>query len=116
MNFFYKKLFFFFIASLIFLIFSFSLLTVNHVRKVFFNEKINQIDKRKQIGDINAFPLVLLVSLPGSGNTWLRQLFEETSGFYTGSVYNDMSLFEGGMYGETLRFEDGQTPLVKTHR
>ena len=85
-------------------------------RKLISDSPKKRIDERKKIGKKNAFPLVLLVSLPGSGNTWLRQLFEETTGFYTGSVYDDKSLFEGGLHGETLRYEDAQTPLVKTHR
>ena len=100
------------IFLLAFLIFFFAV----DVRKLFSKSERKLVDERKKIGDINEFPLVLLVSLPGSGNTWLRQLFEKATGFYTGSIYNDKSLFEGGLFGEALRFEDGQTPLVKTHR
>ena len=104
--------------KLVILIISFLIFfcTFDPARKFISNSAKKRIDERKKIGEINEFPLVLLVSLPGSGNTWLRQLFEETTGFYTGSVYNDKSLFEGGLHGESLRFEDGQTPLVKTHR
>ena len=34
----------------------------------------------------------MLASFPGSGNTWVRLLLEDASGFYTGSVYADGSL------------------------
>lgn len=34
----------------------------------------------------------VLASFPGSGNTWTRLLLEHASGFYTGSVYDDVDL------------------------
>jgi len=34
----------------------------------------------------------VLWSFPGSGNTWMRQLLEVSTGIATGSVYNDFSL------------------------
>ncbi|XP_071824619.1 sialate:O-sulfotransferase 2-like isoform X2 [Apostichopus japonicus] len=40
-------------------------------------------------------PVVALASLPGSGNTWLRYLIERVTGIYTGSIYNDTSLYRG---------------------
>lgn len=42
---------------------------------------------------------VLLVSLPCSGNTWLRYLLEGATGFFTGSQYNDKSLHRDGKLG-----------------
>ena len=33
-----------------------------------------------------------LASFPGSGNTWTRLLLEHASGYYTGSVYDDVDL------------------------
>ncbi|XP_071834775.1 sialate:O-sulfotransferase 1-like isoform X4 [Apostichopus japonicus] len=40
-------------------------------------------------------PFVLLVSAPGSGNTWLRYLIERLTGVYTGSMYRDKRLLNG---------------------
>lgn len=37
---------------------------------------------------------VLLLSPPGSGNTWMRLLLEYSLGIYTGSVYSDSSLYD----------------------
>lgn len=34
----------------------------------------------------------LLLSFPGSGNTWVRLLIEYCTGYYTGSLYNDYEL------------------------
>lgn len=46
--------------------------------------------------------LVALASYPGSGNTWLRHLLEHSTGIYTGSVYSDRRLKEGGMSYEEI--------------
>ncbi|XP_070533531.1 sialate:O-sulfotransferase 1-like isoform X1 [Ptychodera flava] len=64
----------------------------------------------------NTFPLTMLVSLPGSGNTWTRHLIEQATGFYTGSVYNNRKLYEGGLLGELEYYMAGTTLTVKTHR
>lgn len=55
---------------------------------------------------------VALVSLPGSGNTWLRGLLERATGVCTGSLFCDKTLRAGGMCGEGLR--EGVL-VVKTH-
>lgn len=55
---------------------------------------------------------VALVSLPGSGNTWLRGLLERATGVCTGSLFCDKILHGGGMCGEGMR--DGVL-VVKTH-
>lgn len=55
---------------------------------------------------------VALVSLPGSGNTWLRGLLERATGTCTGSLFCDKTLRAGGMCGEGLR--EGVL-VVKTH-
>ncbi|XP_070532238.1 sialate:O-sulfotransferase 2-like [Ptychodera flava] len=60
-------------------------------------------------------PLVALASFPGSGNTWTRFLLEVASGFYTGAVYNDKKLYEGGFVGEMEDYKDGRLLVVKTH-
>lgn len=41
-------------------------------------------------------PIVGLVSYPSSGNTWLRYLLEGASGYFTGSMYNDVSIVNKG--------------------
>lgn len=41
---------------------------------------------------------IILFSFPGSGNTWIRHLMDISMGIYTGSVYNDMSLYNRGVY------------------
>ena len=42
----------------------------------------------------------MLASFPGSGNTWSRLLIEYASGYFTGSIYNDITL----MPGASVRF------------
>ena len=45
----------------------------------------------------------LLVSYPGSGNSWVRQLLEATTGIYTGSDRDcDVDYVEAGMLGEGI--------------
>jgi len=53
--------------------------------------------KRKQEAgqksvDKNYASGAVLASFPGSGNTWSRMLLEYASGYYTGSIYNDITL------------------------
>ena len=47
--------------------------------------------------------VVGLVSFPGSGNSWVRQLLETSTGVYTGSIYNDKSYVTAGMIGEGIK-------------
>lgn len=58
-------------------------------------------------------PPVGLVSFPGSGNTWVRQMLEAASGVCTGSVMCDMSLRFAGFTGENIN--SGSVLVVKTH-
>ena len=45
----------------------------------------------------------LLVSFPGSGNSWVRQLLETITGIYTGSDRDcDVDYIEAGMLGEGI--------------
>ncbi|KAJ8044702.1 WSC domain-containing protein 2 [Holothuria leucospilota] len=60
-------------------------------------------------------PYIVLWSLPGSGNTWLRYLIERVTGIFTGSVGNDKGLFDGGFRGQLLPAKSGRTVVVKTH-
>mmetsp|Transcript_54175 Transcript_54175/g.69618 ORF Transcript_54175/g.69618 Transcript_54175/m.69618 type:complete len:1738 (+) Transcript_54175:104-5317(+) len=36
--------------------------------------------------------VTVLASFPGSGNTWVRLLLEYSTGYFTGSIYNDLAL------------------------
>lgn len=55
------------------------------------------------------------MSFPGSGNSWLRYLIENASGYFTGSVYNDAQLYNSGLMGELQPPNDGTTIVQKTH-
>jgi len=68
-----------------------------------------------KLGNPGQFPLTSLSSYPGSGNTWVRYLIEEFTGFYTGSIYDDKKLFTGGFKGETENFRDGRVVAIKAH-
>jgi len=54
----------------------------------------------------------LLLTLPGSGNTWFRLLLEAGTGFHTGSVYTDTALVDI-MPGENTCGAD--TIVIKSH-
>ena len=56
---------------------------------------------------------VALVSVPGSGNTWVRGLLEKATGICTGSIYCDSPLRNKGFVGEYVH--DGSVLVVKTH-
>ena len=58
-------------------------------------------------------PLVSLSSVPGSGNSWVRQLVESATGIYTGAVYCDPSYVAVGMIGEGMYTNN--VILVKIH-
>ncbi|XP_065185259.1 uncharacterized protein LOC135815843 [Sycon ciliatum] len=60
-----------------------------------------------------AQPSVALVSLPGSGNTWMRFLLEQSTGIYTGSVYYDNKLYLAGLLGENVTLP--AVSVVKYH-
>ena len=59
--------------------------------------------------------LIALNSFPGSGNTWLRSLIEKSFGYYTGSVYMDRKLYDGGFLGEFSQPFSGRTIMQKIH-
>jgi len=58
--------------------------------------------------------VVLLVSYPGSGNSWVRQLLETTTGIYSGSLPCDSTYIKAGMIGEGIK--TGNVIVVKTHK
>ena len=57
-------------------------------------------------------PRVALVSYPGSGNTWMRYLLQQSTGILTGSVFPDPSLKKSG-FGEGINNQS--VIVVKTH-
>ena len=61
----------------------------------------------------NSGPVVALASYPGSGNSWVRQLLESSTGVYTGTVYCDKSYIEVGMIGEGITTNN--VIAIKTH-
>ena len=44
-----------------------------------------------------------LLSWPGSGNSWVRQMLETATGIYTGAWYCDSSYINAGMLGEGIK-------------
>lgn len=70
-------------------------------------------DKPK-LGLPHQFPIIPLVSQPGAGNTWVRHLIEQATGYLTGSVYHDANLYFN-LKGEMTSLLDQQTIVVKSH-
>ena len=60
-----------------------------------------------------AGPTTALASFPGSGNTWLRYLVQQATGYLTGSVYKDYALLKNGFPAENV--SNGSVLMVKTH-
>lgn len=58
-------------------------------------------------------PLTALASYPGSGNTWLRHLLQQSTGISTGSEYIDYSLKLHGFPSEGI--SNTSVLVVKTH-
>ena len=58
-------------------------------------------------------PMTGLLSIPGSGNTWLRYLIQSATGFITGSLYHSDGLYKYGFPGEMI--DDGSAIVVKSH-
>ena len=57
---------------------------------------------------------VALISTPGSGNSWVRQLLETATGIYTGSIFCDPSyVLNAGMMGEGI--DTNNVLLFKIH-
>ena len=54
----------------------------------------------KKMSFKNSGAVVALISYPGSGNSWVRQLLESATGIYTGAVYCDPAYVKAGMIGE----------------
>lgn len=75
------------------------------------NDRCSPVD----FAPAGTFPLTSLSSYPGSGNTWVRFLIEEYTGYYTGSIYSDKNLFKGGFKGEQEDWKTGQMIVIKAH-
>jgi len=56
---------------------------------------------------------VALLSFPGSGNSWVRQLLETTTGIYTGALYCDPNYIHAGMFGEGI--QNSNVLVMKIH-
>ena len=69
--------------------------------------------RRVQSNDKEYHPKVALVSLPGSGNTWLRGLLEQATKICTGSMWCDPNLRATHFCGEGLR--STRTIAIKNH-
>lgn len=71
-------------------------------------------DCKKQFG--KSFPPTAIHSFMGAGNTWMRYLIEEATGFYTGSCYKDADLFKGGFKGELSSIDNFSKLIgIKSH-
>ena len=79
----------------------------------------SQFHNCKKMSFQNSGIPTLLVSHPGSGNSWVRQLLEATTGIYTGSVRDcDTDYIKIGMLGEgivsdnvvAVKFHEGPLP------
>lgn len=57
-------------------------------------------------------PIVALVSFPGSGNSWVRHILEQSTGILTGSIYCDTTL-KASFPGEFI--VSANVLAVKTH-
>lgn len=57
--------------------------------------------------------LTALASFPGSGNTWLRYLLQQSTGIFTGSIYKDYGLLKSGFPAENIC--NKSVLVVKTH-
>jgi hypothetical protein len=59
-----------------------------------YGSRIFRADSGIRKGNARSEGPPLLLSIPGSGNTWSRLLLEHATGIYTGSIYEDKRLFE----------------------
>ena len=52
-----------------------------------YTSKKDECVLERLLGEKHQFKPYGLLSFPGSGNTWTRDLLEDLSGYYTGSIY-----------------------------
>jgi len=72
-------------------------------------------DRKVKLAGYDQLPIVFLNSFPGSGNTWSRQLIEDTTGYYSGSTYSEGTMVQNGFLGEFDHPTSGTTIVVKNH-
>ena len=72
-----------------------------------------QFHKCKKMSFQNSGLRIALLSWPGSGNSWVRQLIESTTGIYTGSRNCDVDYIKMGMLGEGIT--TGNVMAIKYH-
>ena len=79
---------------------------------------LTKLDCSIKLGKFNQFKPILLVSIPGSGNTWARQLIESSTGYATGSIYFDPILYDKGrgLIGEATHTQMNKLIVVKNHQ
>ena len=73
----------------------------------------SQVQRCKNMSFQQSGPIVALSSIPGSGNSWVRQLLESATGIYTGAVYCDSSYVKAGMIGEGI--DTNNVLAIKAH-
>lgn len=86
--------------------------------KHFSNAKgVVQIPKQQQTCKNMSFQSsgtpIALISWPGSGNSWVRQLLETSTGVYTGAIDCDFAYCHAGMIGEGI--VSNNVIAVKSH-
>ena len=83
------------------------------VHNSFYAKRLATIPARCVFRESKDHAPVALVSVPGSGNTWVRGLLEKATGICTGSIYCDVPLREKGFAGEHV--SNDNVLVVKTH-
>ncbi|KAJ8046570.1 WSC domain-containing protein 1 [Holothuria leucospilota] len=68
----------------------FSLSVDNQTKKQNVTGDTGECDLDRKFMPVGSRPLLLLLSFPGSGNTWVRYLIERSTGIYSGSFYHDV--------------------------
>ena len=81
-----------FLIAIVMLLLSIWTIHANNERTMSNHASDYDCAREVKLAEKNELELVMLASFPGSGNTWVRLLLEDASGFYTGSVYTDKSL------------------------
>ncbi|KAL4218585.1 WSC domain-containing protein 1 [Mactra antiquata] len=82
--------------------------------KMMTSNTTKQFECNRNIGYLKTTrPFVALASFPGSGNTWTRELLEDLTGIYTGSIYPDILI---NMPGSHRCPWLGEVYIIKTHR
>ncbi len=62
------------------------------------------------------YPPIGVVSIPGSGNTWTRDLLERMCGVVATSIYADGAAMKQNIFGSLESFKSRRATFVKAHR